>query len=102
MSDSVARFSNRAENYARFRPSYPAGVIKVLETHCGLTKRSMIADVGSGTGILSKLFLNNGNAVIGIEPNPEMRRAGERILGGFPNFTSTDATAEATTLEPCS
>ena len=98
MNDSVARFSNRAENYARFRPSYPAGVIEVLETDCGLTKHSMIADVGSGTGILSKLFLNNGNVVIGIEPNPEMRRAGERILRGFPNFTSTDATAEATTL----
>jgi SAM-dependent methyltransferase len=58
----------------------------------------MIADVGSGTGILSELFLNNGNAVIGVEPNEAMRRAGERILSGFANFISTDATAEATTL----
>ena len=61
-------------------------------------KRPVIADVGSGTGILSKLFLENGNPVLGIEPNKEMREAGEQFLAKFPNFTSVSGTAEATTL----
>lgn len=102
MSDSVARFSNRAENYAKYRPSYPAGVIEILRADCGLMESSRIADVGSGTGILSKLFLKNGNPVIGIEPNAAMRQSAERLLAGFANFVSIDATAEATTLEPAS
>ena len=58
----------------------------------------MIADIGSGTGKLTELFLENGNAVFGVEPNREMREAGERLLKQFPNFTSIDATAEETTL----
>ena len=58
----------------------------------------MIADIGSGTGILSRLFLEHGNRVLGIEPNREMREAAERALAGYPSFTSVDATAEATTL----
>jgi len=102
MSDSVARFSNRAENYAKYRPNYPAGVIDILKSDCGLTETSTIADVGSGTGILSELFLKNGNPVIGIEPNAAMRQSAERLLAGFANFVSIDATAEATTLEPAS
>ena len=102
MSDAVARFSNRAENYAKYRPSYPAGVIDILKSDCGLTKTSTIADVGSGTGILSELFLKNGNPVIGIEPNAAMRLEAERLLAEFVNFVSTDATAEATRLERAS
>lgn len=102
MTDPVARFSNRVENYARYRPNYPPGVIDILKSECGLTETSTIADVGSGTGILSELFLKNGNPVIGIEPNAAMRLAAERLLAGFENFVSTDATAEATTLEPAS
>jgi ubiquinone/menaquinone biosynthesis C-methylase UbiE len=102
MTDSVLRFSNRADNYAKYRPSYPAGVIDVLKSDCGLTETSKIADVGSGTGILSELFLKNGNRVFGIEPNAAMRLLAERLLEGFPNFTSVDATAEATTMKPAS
>jgi SAM-dependent methyltransferase len=102
MSDPVARFSNRAENYARYRPNYPSGVIDILKSNCGLAPTSKIADVGSGTGILSELFLKNGNSVIGIEPNAAMRLAAESLLAGFKNFVSTNATAEATTLEPSS
>lgn len=102
MSDPVTRFSNRAENYAKFRPNYPAQVIDILQSNCGLTEISKVADVGSGTGILSELFLKNGNLVIGIEPNAAMRLAAERLLSRFENFVSTDATAEATKLEPAS
>ncbi|MBA2441884.1 MAG: class I SAM-dependent methyltransferase [Rubrobacter sp.] len=96
--DPTQRFSSRAGDYARYRPSYPQAVLGVLREECGLTGASVVADVGSGTGILSRLFLKNGNRVFGVEPNREMREAGERLLGGYASFTSVPGTAEATTL----
>lgn len=99
MKDSVSRFSNRVENYAKYRPGYPAGLIDILKADCGWTEASIIADVGSGTGILSELFLQNGNALFGIEPNAAMRLAGERFLTGYSKFASLDAAAESTTLQ---
>lgn len=98
ITDSTKRFSSRVENYVRFRPSYPAEVLDVLRTECGLTPDSVVADVGSGTGIFSEILLKNGNTVRGVEPNNEMRQAGERALAGYPRFTSVRGTAEATTL----
>ena len=98
MNDQTQRFSGRVENYARFRPSYPHAVLGFLETECGLTS-AFVADVGSGTGILSGKFLENGNRVFGVEPNDGMREAGERLLRRYPNFTNVAGTAEATTLE---
>jgi SAM-dependent methyltransferase len=92
------RFSSRVENYVKYRPGYPRGVTDLLVAQCGLTPASIIADLGSGTGLLTRLFLENGNGVIAIEPNPEMRQAAERLLGGDPSFVSLDATAEATGL----
>src|SRR3954452_15386743 len=98
MTDPTQRFSSRVDDYVRYRPSYPKAVLELLRKDCRLTSASTIADVGSGTGILSELFLENGNHVFGIEPNKEMREAGERLLEGHPRFTSIAATAEATTL----
>ena len=69
-----------------------------MKRECGLAEESVVADVGSGTGILSRLFLENGNRVFGVEPNHEMRRAGERMLSEFPRFTSVAGTTEASTL----
>lgn len=92
------RFSNRVENYIRYRPGYPGAVIDTLVRECGLTTKSVVADIGSGTGILSELFLKHGNPVFGVEPNREMREAGERLLKRYPNFTSINGTAETTTL----
>jgi SAM-dependent methyltransferase len=98
MKASTIRFSGRVENYIKYRPGYPNGVIETLAKECGLTDNSVVADIGSGTGILSELFLKNGNRVFGVEPNREMREAGERLLKQYRNFTSIDGTAEATTL----
>lgn len=98
-ADATHRFSNRVENYIRYRPRYPESVIDLLRTECALTSDAVIADIGSGTGILSELFLCNGNLVYGAEPNREMREAGERLLSNYPDFRSVDGTAEATTLE---
>src|SRR5689334_13983183 len=100
MSDSTTRFSNRVDDYIKYRPSYPVGILDLLKKDYGLTSSSVIADIGSGTGISTGLFLKNGNPVIGIEPNKEMREAAERLLKGYPKFRSVSATAEATTLDP--
>jgi len=92
------RFSLRAEAYARYRPSYPRATLGVLERECGLTAASRIADIGSGTGLLARLFLDFGCEVTGVEPNIAMREAGERMLSSEPRFHSVEGRAEATTL----
>lgn len=97
-SDPKQRFSNRVENYVRYRPGYPRAIIDLLRAECGLTPDSIVADFGSGTGFLTKLFLENGNRVYGIEPNAEMRAAGEQYLNDFPRFQSVAGSAEASTL----
>ncbi len=97
--DSTKRFSSRVENYIKYRPGYPASTIDLFKQKCGLAADSVIADIGSGTGILTELLLKNGNSVFGIEPNREMRAAAERLLAGYPRFTSIAATAETTTLK---
>jgi SAM-dependent methyltransferase len=96
--DPKERFSNRVENYARYRPGYPTEVVEVLEKACGLKRDSVVADIASGTGIFTRLLLANGNPVFGVEPNADMRRVGEECLARFPNFTSISGTAEQTGL----
>jgi SAM-dependent methyltransferase len=98
MPDPTQRFSSRVTNYVKYRPSYPAAIIDLLATECRLRPDSIVADVGSGTGLLAELFLRAGNRVLGIEPNREMREAGEQLLRGHGRFVSIAATAEATTL----
>ena len=98
VKDATHRFSSRVDNYVRYRPSYPPEVLGLLKAECHLTVDSVIADIASGTGIFTRLLLENGNRVFGVEPNPDMRRAGEEFLGAYPRFTSVAGTAEATTL----
>lgn len=100
--NSVDRFSSRVENYAKFRPGYPPGVLDVLKSDCGLTKASVIADIGSGTGLLSEVFLKHGNVVVGVEPNELMRARADELLKSFANFRSIAASAETTTLPDAS
>src|SRR5262247_3366780 len=102
MTDVTQRFSSRVENYVKYRPGYPQGIVETLRNECGLTSDSIIADVGSGTGILTEMFLRNGNTVYGIEPNREMREAAERSLKDYPHFRSVAARAEETTLDDAS
>ena len=94
----TGRFSNRVETYVKFRPGYPHGVVETLVSECGLTRDSVVADIGSGTGILTALLLESGCRVCAVEPNEAMRTAAESALGGCDRFTSVDGTAEATTL----
>ena len=98
--NSTTRFSSRVDDYIKYRPHYPAEIIDLLADKCGLTPESVIADIGSGTGIVTKLFLENGNPVVGVEPNREMREGGEHYLAEFARFTSVDGTSDATRLPP--
>jgi len=93
------RFTNRVENYVKYRPSYPDTVIKFLCEETDLQKDWNIADIGAGTGIFSELLLKNGYKVWGVEPNRAMREAAEKHLRSFNKFTSVDATAENTSLQ---
>lgn len=98
MKNSKTRFSDRVENYRKFRPGYPLQVLELLRTECGFTSESLIADIGSGTGISTQLFLEHQNTVYGVEPNSEMRTAAEDFLKEYPKFHSINATAEKTHL----
>jgi ubiquinone/menaquinone biosynthesis C-methylase UbiE len=97
-SNATSRFSDRVENYIRYRPSYPLEVLQTLKLECGLAPAHVIADIASGTGIWTRLLLENGNMVFGIEPNADMRQAGEQLLAAFSKFRNIPGTAEATTL----
>jgi SAM-dependent methyltransferase len=97
-ADATQRFSNRVENYVRYRPTYPVGILDVLRKETRFTPAAVIADVGAGTGISAELFLQNGNTVFAVEPNADMRQAAETRLGHNPQFHSIEGSAEATTL----
>lgn len=96
---NTERFSNRVENYVRYRPHYPKEIIPCLKSKIGLTDQKIVADIGSGTGISSEIFLENGNTVYAVEPNKEMREAAEKIHNKDMNFISINATAENTSLK---
>lgn len=95
------RYLGKAEQYSRFRPSYPVEVLRTLRAELG-TERSEVADVGSGTGIFSRLLLDAGFDVSAVEPNADMRRVAEAQLGDREGFISVDGAAEATTLAEAS
>lgn len=98
MPSTVERFSDRVANYVKFRPGYPPEVLRFFKDELNLQSFSLVADIGSGTGISAKLFLENGNTVFGVEPNAAMREAAEEFLREFPNFKSVNGTAENTNL----
>jgi SAM-dependent methyltransferase len=97
--DSKTRFSNRVDNYVKYRPSYPKEAIDFMYQDLGFSSQSTIADIGSGTGIFSKLLVERGSLVQAIEPNAEMRYAAEAQLNDNENFISIQASAENTELE---
>lgn len=101
-ANATTRFSSRVDDYVKYRPGYPIEVLDLLADRCGMTKDSAVADIGSGTGILTRLFLENGNTVVGVEPNKDMREAAERLLVEYAQFGSLDGSAEATNLPPLS
>lgn len=98
MTDSTQRFSSRVDDYVRYRPSYAEAAIGLLRARCGLSPGAAVADVGSGTGILTEQLLAHGARVFAVEPNDGMRGAAEARLGARPGFHSIAGAAEATSL----
>ena len=97
-SAPTERFSDRVDDYVKYRPRYSPEVVQGLREACGLHPEHVVVDVGCGTGLLAKIFLEHGNQVIGVEPNAEMRKAGEGFLSEFPKFSMVAGNAEQTTL----
>lgn len=97
-SENTQRFSDRVDNYVKYRPHYPDTVLHFLRESFGLMPSHTVVDIGSGTGISSELFLKNGNRVIGVEPNEPMRSRSELLLKDRTQFTTIDGTAEHTHL----
>ena len=102
MSENTERFTGRVRDYERYRLRDPKAVIEILVARCGLRLDHLVADVGAGTGMLAELFLEQGNAVIAIEPNDDMREACERLASAWPGLMVKKATAEGTGLEDAS
>ncbi len=94
----LERFSDRVQNYVKYRPSYPGVIVDFFESQLGLQKTMMIADVGSGTGLFSELLLKEDYKVFCVEPNAEMRHYAELTLSRYPGFSSIDGRAEETRL----
>jgi SAM-dependent methyltransferase len=102
MTDSTQRFTDRVADYVKYRPSYPRDVVSFLHETCGVAPDAQVADIGAGTGISARLFLDAGHPVIAVEPNQAMREAANAWLAPYENFRSVAGTAEATTLEDAS
>ncbi|WP_027630931.1 class I SAM-dependent methyltransferase [Ruminiclostridium cellobioparum] len=96
---NTEKFSGKANIYEKYRPEYPKAFIDYLYDSAGFNRTSTIADVGAGTGILTRQLLEKGSRVYGVEPNNDMRRMAETKLAGFNNFYSVDGTAENTRLD---
>jgi ubiquinone/menaquinone biosynthesis C-methylase UbiE len=95
----TTRFSDRVNDYVKYRPGYPPEMLQFFITKLGLKPSDVVADIGSGTGISTEVFLRNSNRVFAIEPNAEMRAASDRLLVSYPNFISVDGSSEATGLK---
>src|SRR5436190_2253664 len=102
MTATIDRFSNRVANYAKYRADYPREIVGYLKEQNALTDDSVVADIGCGTGLSAKMFLENGNQVYGVEPNEPMRAAAVDYLSKFDSFFPIDGTSENSTLDDSS
>lgn len=100
--DSTRRFTDRVDDYVRYRPTWPRDLVTFIHAECGVAPGARVADIGAGTGLSAKLFLDAGHPVVAVEPNAAMREAADRLLGGYAHYRSVAGTAEATTLDAAS
>ena len=96
--DNTQKFSGKAEVYQQARPSYSQELLDFIAQNWQIGEASMVADIGSGTGILTRQLLGLGAKVFAVEPNADMRAKAEELLGVHPNFVSVIGTAEQTGL----
>ena len=101
-TDALNRFTRTIDFYHRYRPDYPAAVLSFMEQELGFGPSARVADIGSGTGKLTNLFLKNGNPTIAVEPNEAMRQFAEKVYGSRPHFVSKAGNAASTGLASAS
>ncbi|MDR2275538.1 MAG: class I SAM-dependent methyltransferase [Sphingobacterium sp.] len=97
--NSIERFTDRVVDYEKFRPNYPKEIVQILREKIGLDKKWLVADIGSGTGLSTQLFLENGNDVFAVEPNREMRESLVHHFKTYRNLIALNATAENTSID---
>ena len=95
--DSKEKFTSKVSDYVKYRPKYPSEFINYLVNELGVS-RSVIADIGAGTGILTKLLAAKVKKIYAVEPNLNMRSACEGYCSEFENFVAVDGSAENTSL----
>ncbi|CAG9197728.1 Methyltransferase [Paraburkholderia tropica] len=100
--DSTRRFTDRVADYVKYRPGYPREVATFAHVECGVAPGATVADIGAGTGLSSKLFLDAGHPVVSVEPNAAMRAAADAFLAPYARYRSVAGTAEASTLDDAS
>ena len=96
--DNTKKFSGKADVYQKARPIYAQGLLEFIAQNWQIGEGSLVADIGSGTGIFTRQLLGLGAKVYAVEPNADMRAKAEDLLGAYPNFVSVVGTAEQTTL----
>lgn len=94
----TTRFTQRAADYARYRPTYPPEAVDAILGGLGSRPTITVADIGAGTGISSRWIAGAGVRVIAIEPNASMRQ----VSLPHPLVEWRDARAEATGLPDAS
>ncbi|MFC0215570.1 class I SAM-dependent methyltransferase [Paenibacillus chartarius] len=96
--NSKERFSDRVDDYVKYRPSYPKEALDYLYDTVGIRPESEVADIGAGTGIFTQLLLERGTGVIAVEPNSAMRGAAGRMLANYEKLRLVPGSAEETGL----
>jgi SAM-dependent methyltransferase len=102
LMQATERFSDRVGDYVRYRPDYPPALLDWLQREHGVAPHWHVADIGAGTGISAKMFLDAGYRVTAVEPNAPMRSAAERWLQAYPDFRARGGSADATGLAAAS
>ena len=95
----LSAFSSKVADYAASRPDYPTALFDTLRAYCPPGPEVTVADIGAGTGLLTRGLLKVGYRVVAVEPNPTMRAAAESELGRIDGYRSVEGSAESIPLK---
>lgn len=95
---NVERFSGFADTYDSYRPQPPAIIVDILTRLARIEEPKLVADIGSGTGLSTRIWAGRARQVIGIEPNPDMRREAELRTAELPDVSYREGMSTATGL----